>query len=173
MVRWLFLFLTFGARINSWGQSVPVLLPFEQRAYCSVEPVVPVGLDSTGQQIALDSIKNLLVGKWVLVQTEAEGYTFPRHPYRLIEMTLDKSGRGAIQEYGKKVASFHLSVVIRWQYCRFEISDEGRNYFNFLASANHKQDTIYQNGLRVCEKALVMYGFTSTGPLFIFKRQKG
>ncbi|GAB3641535.1 hypothetical protein GCM10027423_21710 [Spirosoma arcticum] len=98
-------------------------------------------------------------------------------PADSIEMSVDGKGNSIVYARGKQIVDFQLAVGINYGNLRCVISETGRAYFRFRTPRvragqrdMNNGETIYPNGLRVCEKYLEIYAFTSAGPYYVFKR---
>lgn len=98
-------------------------------------------------------------------------------PADSIEMSIGEQGSAIVREKGKQLVSFQVAAAINYGNLRCVISEAGRAYFRFRMPRvrapqrdMNNGETIYPNGLRVCEEYLEIYAFTSAGPYYVFKR---
>lgn len=149
------------------------------KVYCLHEEriVVPES-DSIRRQIVLDSANQLLIGRWQLIDIGMRTYTIQPSPEQLIEMTIDARGHTAVYQRGTRFTSFKLVANSMYSHLRCQLDSTGMNYFRLRpprlrasrSSEQQKGSVFSHTGLRICEEFLEIYGFTSSGPYYVFKR---
>lgn len=133
--------------------------------------------DSIRRQAVLDSINRLLVGRWQLIDIGTKTYYVMPTAEDSIQISIDEQGSSIVRSKGKQVVDFQVAAGINYGNLRCVISEAGRAYFRFRTPRvragqrdMNNGETIYPNGLRVCEEYLEIYAFTSAGPYYVFKR---
>ena len=149
------------------------------KEYCSHEKRLGYfhPTDSTRRRVILDSVNRLLVGQWQLIDIGTKTYTVMPTPADSIEMSIGEQESAIVRVKGKLIVGFQVAVGINYGNLRCIISEAGRAYFRFRTpqvKASQRDmgngETIYPNGLRVCEEYLEIYAFSSAGPYYVFKR---
>jgi hypothetical protein len=126
-------------------------------------------LDSIAIQSAIDSITSLISGRWELIETHHDAYNPIRKPDYPTKMTLDKQGNGVIYQNNQVKATFQLTIVLFYGFFRFNISEEGRQFF-YLPPYRRRNFTAYQGGITACGQRLLISGVRSSSIGFVFKR---
>lgn len=126
-------------------------------------------LDSIATQSAIDSLTSLISGRWELMETHHDAYNPVRKPGCPTEMTLDRQGNGVIYQNNQLEATFQLTVVLYYGFFRFNISEEGRQFFN-LPPYRRGKLTANQGGITACGQRLLISGVRSSSVGFVFKR---
>lgn len=132
-------------------------------------------LEDTTRLITLDSLKKLMVGNWVLIKKE--DYYKDSLPLNFTRMIIDKKGNVELYEHGSQTYRSRIITKIMYGTLRFVMDEPLLSYFQFRSAIKNKSiydvevgSELYRNGIRVCEKNLIMYGFTSPGPSLVFER---
>lgn len=171
------LFLLMTGLNGTWSQ--PLLNSKRDIEYCARENRLGYmgSTDSTRHQVVLDSVSRLLVGQWQLVDIGMKIHNVMPVPGDSITMSIDGQGNTTAYVRGKKLIDFQLAAGINYGQLRCVISEGGRDYFHLKTSlvsngqgGLDKGKPVYRNGIRVCEDYLELYGFTSAGPYYVFKR---
>lgn len=116
--------------------------------------------DSVAIQASLDSIAQLMTGRWSLRIIE-EGQIPARKPEKVVELTLDRHGRGVIYEDGQRVATSVLSIRRLWRMVRFDLTQQGHSSIELTVPKS-------RGGLLgVCDEKLFI---TDERTLYAFRR---
>lgn len=119
--------------------------------------------DSVATQASLDSIATLMVGRWSLRIIES-GWASPKKPEKVVELVLDRQGKGIIYEDGQSVATIQFFTRRRYAMVRFDIKQEGKSIIRL--------DVSQRSGgiLRVCDEKLFVGNGYADGTLYAFRR---
>ena len=119
--------------------------------------------DSVAIHANLDSIATLMVGRWSLRIIES-GWASPKKPERVVELVLDRQGKGVIYEDGQSVATVELFLRRVWAMVRFDVKQQGQSIIRL--------DVSQRSGgiLRVCDERLFIGNGYADGTLYAFRR---
>jgi hypothetical protein len=142
----------------SWAQIGS--LNDEVEINCPSQPL-PVDLDSSARQIALDSVMNRISGRWQLIQIHG-GWSKAHKPYWSTEMILNRQGQGIIYENGKLTLTYKLVLSTSWNYVRCAIIGESKPFFRLNSRA--------KGIIRLCDQILTIDQNLGDGEVFVFSR---
>lgn len=167
-VRWFiknYLALLLGTLPSAWGQSIAA--SNEKRIACEYNPLPKHAWTGANYRKAIDSVLNQMTGVWELVEISNGGWSRPHPPFRRTQLVFDEQGNGVALEAGQPVMKCRINLEIRYGSIWFEMDEGTRPYFRFKLP---RRGNSFRNGLRVCSEALEMFGNTSAGPGYLFKR---
>lgn len=158
-----------------WGQSDSKV----SRNTCGrdAEVIFPLNLDPVRRQVIVDSVNQLLIGRWQLANVSNRAFVSMPTPEQHIEMLIDKHGQTIIYRQGQPILNCRLAAGLAFYRLRCEADQAARTYFHLREPVLSKGDHdipqglyMHSNRLHVCSDTLVFYALTSVGPSYAFKR---
>lgn len=148
---------------NTCGRNSPVIFPLH--------------LDSVRRQVIVDSVNQLLIGRWQLTAVSQRAFTEMPTPEQQIEMLIDKKGYTTIYRQGKPILQCRFAANVTFYRLRCEADHAARAYFHLREPvlSEGKYDVplgqyMHPNRLGICKDTLVFSSPTSIGPIYSFKR---
>jgi hypothetical protein len=141
------------------------------------EVIFPLNLDPVRRQVIVDSVNQLLIGRWQLIDVSDQVFVSMPTPEQHIEILIDKQGQTMVYRQGKPILNCRLAASLAFYRLRCEADQAARTYFHLREPvlSEGKYDTpkgqyVHSNRLRICRDTLVFYALTSAGPSYTFKR---
>lgn len=119
--------------------------------------------DTVARELTLDSMRVRITGRWRLVEI-GSGWASPHSPGKVIELELNRQGKGLIYEQGQLVAQIQLTLRRSYDLIFFRIEQQGQSVFHFATMSRH-------GGLiNACPQNLVIGNGRADGTAFAFRR---
>ncbi len=169
MIKTLIISLLVIGPISVWGQSA--ISKSKSECGWDAEAIFPLHLDSTRRQVIVDSVNQLLIGRWQLIDVSDQVFISMPTPEQHIEMLVDKQGQTVVYRQGQPILNCRLAASLAFYRLRCEADQAARAYFHLrepvLSKGDHdipQGQYMHSNRLRICRDTLVFYALTSVGP---------
>lgn len=127
---------------------------------CDPEPLA--AFDTLTRRIAIDSIKNLLIGEWELIEIQ-RGWSKNSKPYVVSKITFNKKGYTEYWENGMVVSICYTDIFWRAGYFWYKFRNLQGKKFIYLNAKNLGR-------LVICENKLGINNSQGDGEALLFRR---
>ena len=151
--------LDISARENLW-EICPLPLPNISQS------------DTIAWQASVDSVSMMMAGKWNLLEV-SNGWTYPRKPDKVVELTIDQAGNGQLYENGIFVSTVRMRIKRVWRRILFDFEQEGESTIfppGLFKHSGHRGPERNEGAINVCPNKLAISDNYADGMNFVFRR---